>query len=95
MVVTRFTNAGDVSTRGGELDATLPARCAISASPAGSPIPTRMSTPSIPPGPATGVVPSGTPLGFAPKWKGNLSADYRIRTGGSVDFLLGAQGSYQ
>ncbi len=37
----------------------------------------------------------GTPLGFAPKWKGDLGVDYRLRTGGAVDFDLGAQGSYQ
>ena len=41
------------------------------------------------------MVPAGTPLGFAPKWKGNLSADYRVRTGGFADIFLGAQGSYQ
>ncbi|WP_430983614.1 TonB-dependent receptor domain-containing protein, partial [Escherichia coli] len=48
---------------------------------------------NAPAGSAT--IPAGTPLGFAPKWKGNLSVDYRLRTGGFADVLLGAQGSYQ
>jgi iron complex outermembrane receptor protein len=43
----------------------------------------------------TGVIQSGTPLGYAPKFKGSLGVDYRWRTGGSVDFAFGAQGSYQ
>ena len=46
-------------------------------------------------GVTTGIVPSGTPLGYAPKWKGSLGADYRVRTGGLIDFTLGTQGSYQ
>jgi iron complex outermembrane receptor protein len=43
----------------------------------------------------TGVVPSGTSLPYAPKWKGSLGADYRWRTGGAFDWTLGVQGSYQ
>ena len=41
------------------------------------------------------MVPNGTTLAYAPKWEGSLGADYRLRTGGAVDFALGAQGSYQ
>ena len=44
---------------------------------------------------STGVVPSGTQLGYAPKWKGSLAVDYRIRDVGPVDVLLGAQTSFQ
>ena len=43
----------------------------------------------------TAVIPAGTALPFAPKWKGSLGADYRWRTGGAVDLFLGAQGNYQ
>ncbi len=45
--------------------------------------------------PPTDIVPSGTPLAFAPKWKASLTADYRIRTKGFADVELGLQGSYQ
>ena len=43
----------------------------------------------------TAIIPSGTTLTYAPKWKGSLSADYHWRTGGVVDIFLGAQGNYQ
>src|SRR5262249_35613710 len=46
-------------------------------------------------GVVTGVVPSGTQLGYAPKWKGSIAVDYRIRDVGPVDVVLGAQGSFQ
>ncbi|MEG8017190.1 TonB-dependent receptor [Sphingomonas sp. LR55] len=96
VLVTRFTNAGDISTRGGELDLLYrPVRdLNISGGLAYTDahvdqfkIPTNGST--------TGVVPAGTQLGYAPRWKGSLGGDYRIRTGSSIDFTLGAQGSYQ
>lgn len=96
VLVTRFTNAGDISTRGGELDLIYrPVRdLNISGGLAYTDahvdqfkIPTNGST--------TGVVAAGTQLGYAPRWKGSLGGDYRIRTGRSIDFTVGAQGSYQ
>jgi hypothetical protein len=48
---------------------------------------------NAPPGAA--VIPAGTPLAFAPKWKGSLGADYRWRTNGPVDFTFGLQASTQ
>ena len=96
VLVTRFTNAGDVSTRGAELDLLYqPVRDLVfnggfaytDAHIDQFKVPTN--------GVTTGVIASGTPLGYAPKWKGSLSGDYRIRTGGAVDVALGAQGSYQ
>ena len=44
---------------------------------------------------ATNIVPSGTQLAYAPKWKGSLGVDYRWRTGGAIDVQMGVQGSYQ
>jgi iron complex outermembrane receptor protein len=93
VVVTRFTNAGDVSTRGGELDATFRPIRDLSFTGGVAYTDAHVDQFRAPPGAA--VVPSGTPLGFAPKLKGNLSADYRVRTGGFADIFLGAQGSYQ
>ena len=95
-VIARFTNAGTVSTRGGELDFTFrPVRdLNISGGAAYSDAHVDQFNPPPVRSP-NDIVPSGTPLGFAPKWKGDLAADYRIRTNAPVDFALGAQGSYQ
>ncbi len=93
VVVTRFTNAGDVSTRGFEIDASYHASRDLNFSGGLAYTDAHVDAFLAPLGAA--VIPSGTPLGFAPKWKGNLSVDYRIRTGGSVDVFLGAQSSYQ
>lgn len=94
--VTRFTNAGTVSTRGVEMDvlyrpsdnftlsgglAYTDAKVDLFRLPAGAPI--------------SDQIPSGTVLPFSPKFKSSLGANYTIRTGGIVDIELGAQGSYQ
>lgn len=93
VVVTRFTNAGDVSTRGVEVDASFRPIPDLTFGGGVAYTDAHVDGFRAPPGAA--VIPAGTPLGFAPKWKGNLSVDYRIRTGGDVDVYLGAQGSYQ
>jgi iron complex outermembrane receptor protein len=96
VVVTRFTNAGDVSTRGAELD--LIWRPARDLNVSGGVAYTDAKVDQFlaaPGAAATAIVPAGTPLAFAPKFKGSLGADYRWRTSGSVDFTFGAQGSFQ
>lgn len=96
VVVTRFTNAGDVSTRGGELDLIWRPARDLNVSGGVAYTDARVDQFLAAPGaPATAIVPPGTPLAFAPKFKGSLSADYRWRTSRSVDFTFGAQGSYQ
>jgi iron complex outermembrane receptor protein len=96
VVVTRFTNAGIVSTRGGEVDVIWRPTRDFSVTGGGAYTDAHVDRFFQAPGaPATAIVPAGTPLGFAPKWKGNLGADYRYRTGGAIDFFAGAQGSYQ
>ncbi len=92
--VTRFTNAGEVSTRGVELDMNFrPARdFTISGGVAYTDA--HVNKFKAAPG-ATAIVPAGTPLGFAPKWKGSLAMDYRVRTGGFADVALGGQMSFQ
>ncbi|MFM9827162.1 MAG: TonB-dependent receptor [Sphingomonas sp.] len=96
VVVTRFTNAGRVSTRGAELDASFRPVAGLNFSGGVAYTDAHVDQFNAPAGatPAQ-IIPSGTPLGFAPKWKGNLSADYRWRGNGNFDVLLGAQGSYQ
>ena len=99
VVVTRFTNAGRVSTRGGELD--LLYRPVRDLSVSGGLAYTdahvdAFNVPAVTPGtPVPAVIAPGTPLGFAPKWKGNVAVDYRIRTSLPVDLFAGAQASFQ
>ena len=95
VVTTRFTNAGEVSTRGGEADLLYRPVRDLSISGGVAYTDAHVDAFLIPQGNNTGVIPTGTPLGFAPKWKGDLGIDYRVRTGGPVDVQLGAQGSYQ
>ncbi|MGU3390572.1 TonB-dependent receptor [Sphingomonas sp. M1A8_2b] len=96
VLVTRFTNAGEISTRGGELDLVFQPVRDLSFSGGLAYTDAHIDQFKVPTnGVTTGVVPSGTPLGYAPKWKGSLGADYRYRTGGRIDFALGAQSSYQ
>ena len=96
VLVTRFTNAGEISTRGVELDMLYQPIRDLSFNGGLAYTDAHIDQFKVPTnGVVTGVVPSGTQLAYAPKWKGSLSADYRIRTGGAVDFQLGAQGAYQ
>ena len=96
VVVTRFTNAGDISTRGAELDFVLRPVRDLSLSGGVAYTNAHVDAFRAPPGAASSaIVPPGTKLGYAPEFKGSLAADYRIRTGGAIDVQLGAQGSYQ
>jgi iron complex outermembrane recepter protein len=92
----RFTNAGTVSTRGVEFDFALRPVRDLSISGGLAYTDARVDAFRIPAvRTPNDIIPNGTPLGFAPKWKGSLLADYRIRTGGAIDVGLGAQASVQ
>ena len=96
VLTTRFTNAGTVSTRGGEADIVWRPLRDLSVTGGGAYTDARVDRFNAAPGAAaTSIIPSGTPLQFAPKWKGSLGADYRWRTCGAFDFFFGAQGNYQ
>lgn len=96
VLVTRFTNAGTISTRGGELDFLFRPMADLNLSGGLAYTDAKVDQFKVPTnGVVTGVVPSGTQLGYAPKWKGSLAIDYRIRDVGPVDVILGAQGSFQ
>ncbi|GGE92151.1 TonB-dependent receptor [Sphingomonas prati] len=96
VVVTRFTNAGKVSTRGAEADIVFRPVDDLSMSGGIAYTDAKVDRFFQAPGAAvTAVIPAGTSLPFAPKWKGSLGVDYRWRTGGSYDLFLGAQGNYQ
>ena len=93
VIITRFTTAGDSSTRGGELDFVWRPVTDLTFSGGLAYTDARVDRFNAPAGAA--VVPAGTPLAFAPKWKGSLGADYRWRTNGPVDFTFGLQASTQ
>jgi len=96
VVVTRFTNAGSVSTRGAELDVIWRVAPDFTISGGVAYTDAQVDRFRLPPGANPGsVIPSGTSLAFAPEWKGAISADYRARTGGAVDFFVGAQANAQ
>jgi len=93
VIITRFTNAGDISTRGAELDVLFRPIKDLTISGGVAYTDAKVDRFNAPPG-AT-VIPAGTPLAFAPKWKGSLGGDYRLRTGSGVDVIFGAQASTQ
>jgi iron complex outermembrane receptor protein len=96
VVVTRFTNAGDVSTRGIEADLSWRPVRDLNINGGIAYTIARVDQFNQAPGAsASAIIPSGTQLGFAPKWKGNLAIDYRWRTDGPVDLFFGANGNYQ
>jgi iron complex outermembrane receptor protein len=96
VLVTRFTNAGTISTRGGELDFLFRPMTDLNISGGLAYTDAKVDQFKVPTnGVVTGVVPPGTQLAYAPKWKGSLAVDYRIRDVGPVDVVLGAQGSFQ
>ncbi len=96
VLVTRFTNAGTISTRGVELDVLVQPVRDLSISGGVAYTDAHVDQFKLPTNGTVGsVIPSGTQLGAAVKWKGSVAADYRIRTGGAVDFGLGTQISAQ
>jgi len=96
VVVTRFTNAGSISTSGLEVDLNYR--------------PTRNTTISgglavtdahvvkfkAPPGAAaTAIIPEGTKLAYAPTWKGSLALEQRFPTGGFADVVFNSSMNFQ
>lgn len=93
VLVTRFTNAGNISTRGFEADVLWRPVSDLNISGGLAYTDAHVDQFRAPLGAA--VIPSGTTLGYAPRFKGSLGINYRYRTGMPVDFEFGAQGSYQ
>lgn len=96
VVVSRFTNAGKVSTRGVELDfnfvpvdgLTIGGGLAYTDAHVDEFRAVAGANPAD-------IIPSGTPLLFAPKWKGTLGVDYRGSVSDGFDLFLGSQISGQ
>jgi iron complex outermembrane receptor protein len=91
--VTRFTNAGDVSTRGVEAEFLWRPVRDLNVSGGLAYTDAKVDAFRAPPGAA--VIPAGTPLGFAPRWKGSLGVDYRQRLGGPIDITYAGNVSTQ
>ena len=90
VVVTRFTNAGEISTVGVEVDMTWRLGKHTTLNGGVALTDAQVDKFKVAPGAAaTAVIPNGTPLGFAPTWKGALALDHRIVTGGFADIALG------
>lgn len=95
VVVTRFTNAGTISTRGGELDLLWRPTRELTISGGAAYTDAKVDRFNAPVGAAPlDIIPDGQRLAFAPKFKGSLGIDYRFRTGG-IEPFIGVQGSYQ
>ena len=96
VVVTRFTNAGKVSTRGVEIDLNWVPVTDFTVNGGIAYTDAHVDQFNVAPGAAaTAVIPAGTPLGYAPEWKGAIAADYRWRTGASIDAFFGANMNFQ
>ncbi|WP_420136861.1 TonB-dependent receptor [Sphingomonas sp.] len=92
VLVTRFTNAGTVSTRGVQLDLLVRPVRDLSISGGLAYTDAHVDHFRVPDnGVVTGVIADGTRLGAAIPWKGSLAVDYRLRTGGAFDVGLGTQ----
>ncbi len=96
VVVTRFTNAGSISTTGIEADlsyrpgrhTTINAGIAIT----DAHVVAFNAAPGALP---SQIVPSGTKLGFAPTVKGSVSIEHRFVTGGFADIAIGSSMNFQ
>ncbi|MFM5947985.1 MAG: TonB-dependent receptor, partial [Novosphingobium sp.] len=96
VVVTRFTNAGSISTTGIEMDlayrptrnTTINAGVAVT----GAHVVEFKAAPGAAP---TAIIPAGTPLGYAPTWKGSFAIEQRFPTGGFADIVLGSTMNFQ
>ena len=96
VVVTRFTNAGEVSTTGIEIDLSWRLAKDFNLSAGIAVTDAQVDAFKAAPGAAaTAIIPAGTPLGFAPQLKGAMALDYRYRSGGSIDVFFGTQVNFQ
>jgi iron complex outermembrane recepter protein len=94
VVITRLTNAGEISTRGAEID--LLARPTDNFTLSGGVAYTdaQIDEFKLPPGSPSTDTRKGERLPLAPEWKASLSASWRIALPTSFDLELGATGSY-
>ena len=96
VVVSRFTNAGEVSTRGFEVDINARLGGGFTLNAGGAYTDAHVDQfKAIPGGNPAEIIPNGTPLLFAPKWKGSFGLDYRGSVSNNLDLFAGTQMSAQ
>ena len=93
--VTRLVNAGKVSTRGIEVDASLRPTRGLTIGGALAYTIARIDAFTCPVGTNASCQVNGQPLPFAPKWKGTIRADYTLPIGDSIDLVFGTDFSWQ
>lgn len=94
VVVTRFTNAGTISTKGIEFDMAWRIGSNTNLSAGLSVNDAKVVAFKAPLG-VTSVIPAGTKLGYAPTWKGSMALDHTIETGGFANIAVGASMNFQ
>ncbi len=96
VVISRFTNAGKVSTRGFEVDFNAVPIPGLTITGGLAYTDAKVDAFKVVAGanPAD-IIASGTPLLFAPKWKGTFGIDYRTSVTSGIDLFLGGQASAQ
>ncbi len=94
VIITRFTNAGDVSTRGFEADFAFSPVKNLNFTGGVAYTDAKVDLFKAAPG-ATAIIPAGTPLAFAPKWKGAVGVDYTLRPDGEFNYTFGVNSSFQ
>ena len=94
VVVTRFTNAGAVSTKGIEIDMAWRVGRNTNLSGGLSVNDAHVVNFKAPLG-STAAIPAGTKLGYAPTWKGSMAVDHTIETGGFANVAFGASMNFQ
>ena len=95
-VVSRLTNAGDVSTKGLELDILLRPSDSFTVSGGLAYTDAQVDNFRLPVGaPASALIAKGTPLANAPKYKATIGANYDWQTGGFADVQFNASVAMQ
>ncbi len=95
-VVTRLTNAGTVGTSGFELDMLLRPSRNFTVSGGLAYTDAHVVAFRLPPGgTAAQLIPAGTPLANAPRWKASLGTNYNWVTGGFANVEIGVQMAMQ
>ncbi|MET0533281.1 MAG: TonB-dependent receptor [Steroidobacter sp.] len=96
-VVTRLINAGEVKTRGAEIDFSARPLPQLTLSGGVAFIEARIEEFNCPPGAASSCAVNGKPLPYSPDWKGNVRGSYVIPLNalGNWDLELGTDYSWQ
>ena len=94
-VVTRLINAGDVSSRGAEVDAAFKATSQLSIGALLAYTRARIDNFNCPTGAAASCQVNGQPLPFAPDWKTAVNANYRFALGGGWQADAGLEHTWQ